>query len=329
MKTLTPHFFKKESNDFAEEIKKVIPINVNTDFDSIAPAIASAEEDYIKPILGEPLFGKLANSYQDGNPQTKEDEVILGLQYAIIRYAYWDSFDQLSVNFSDAGLADMNGENRVYRYQADNFKDSLYRQASTRLNHVIGMIEENIKIFPEFEKSEYYSNSKDSLISNLHDFNLIVNINNDFRLFQQLRQYISTTEKLELTFRLGANLVEKITENQSAYSKILPAIKSFVANWSMAEAVPFLKMNPAIGGFWVESERSVSGGRVKNQPTEQNLSLLSAKHRESAERFISIAIRYIQMNPDLFPEYETKDKNTTIVSKSTHVNVIGNKIILA
>ena len=210
-----PQFFKEENNrNNAAEFKHCLPVNVNTSFVTLAPAIATVEQQRMKPLLGTPLFEEMADYYAHEGSSGRDpvrNELVSLIQMAVVRLAYWDSFDQLAVMMSDSGLSDKNGENRAYRYQADAMKDSLLRQGFAYLNQIAGYCTENIRELELFSKSEYYSDRENSTIHSMKEMERIVSLGGNFFLFARLREYIAETESMELPYRVGQSLTSLLT----------------------------------------------------------------------------------------------------------------------
>ena len=323
MKTNQPYFFKT-----SEEFKKFLPVNTNTSFVTLSPAIITAEHRYILPILGSDLFSDMSNYYDKGLlDDENRNQLINYIQNAVIRYAFWDSFSQLVVQFNENGITANSGEAPVYRYQEDNLKESLHQQAAYWTNEMISYLELNIEVFASFEKSEYFTVVKDSLIKDLSEFNKIISINKDFRIFQRLRPFISNAETLELPARLGEDLCKKIKSasgDSAPINGIMPAIKAFVATWSYAQAIPTLNLTSTASGLMTESEKSMSGGRVKGQPVAASLDSLIALYTNDAERYMEVIIRYIKSHISEFPEY----KNNESVNERISIDNRGKKLII-
>ena len=94
---MTPRLFAPENNTKAEEFKQFLPVNVTCSFRSLAPAIAQCETKYLLPVLGEPLFERLAAYYEAGTHDSDLLELLLKRsQYAVVRLAYWQDYDLLS-----------------------------------------------------------------------------------------------------------------------------------------------------------------------------------------------------------------------------------------
>jgi len=313
---MTPKFFSQENNDHASEFKKCLPVNVNTSFVTLAPAIATVEEQRIKPLLGEALYERAAAYYADNETEADEeaqtvlDGLIEIIQMADVRLAYWDSFDQLAVMLSDTGISDKNAENRAYRYQSDALRANLERQGHSYINSMLEYCESNIEVLEEFEESEYYTERQDSLIRSMSEFDKIVSINHDFCIFARLREYIATTETMELRYRIGDTLADAMIADREAsrFAPIYRAAMAFVAHWSMADAAPFLGLIITPSGVMMASESEASGtmtGTSKKNADEKAIERYVGRHREMAERYIGQLVTYCKANAETFPEIET------------------------
>ncbi len=332
-----PKFFKKENNtQNAAEFKRCLPVNVNTSFVTLAPAIATAEQNHVRPLLGETLFNELADYYAgngiEGSSEEK-NELVSYIQMAVVRLAYWESFDQLAVTMSDRGLQVTNGENRAYRYQEDRLKLSLQRQGFGYLNTAIGYIMEHFDTFSSFSESEYYSERQDSVIRSMKEMESITSIGNDFCLFARLRQFISETENMELPFRIGASLTKLLkTDRDTARLKtLLRSAQGFVAHWTLAEALPALNVNMSPNGPVVMSDQGNGGnGGESINPIAPNLvEKLQKNHREYAERYIGQLVTYCKQHVKTYPEIAEIGLSTAHEKTAGHRDNRGKKTFLA
>ena len=66
---MTTYFFSEDKNISAEEFKRFLPVNVNTSYRTLAPAITTAEIK-IAEIIGKECFEKLASCYANGSADT-------------------------------------------------------------------------------------------------------------------------------------------------------------------------------------------------------------------------------------------------------------------
>lgn len=303
-----PRFFKAENNARnAEEFKRCLPMGVQTSFVTMAPAIATAEQLRIKPLLGEQLFDTAANYYAEHNA-SGESDVMNGLvqllQMAVVRLAAWDSFAELAVMMTDSGVSNNQGEKRAYRYETDALRETLRRQGYEYVNKVLEHCSKHIEDLPDFEHSYYYTTRKDSMIRSMADFEKFVGVGHDFCVFARLREWIDGTEVMELPFRIGESLLAKLKEKRdnNTYRPILSGVMAFVAHWSMAEAAPFLNIMPTAQGLMVVSEESRQGGSVMNGASPEQVANFTDSHRKAAENYIGRVVTYCKRNVDKFPE---------------------------
>ena len=306
---IAPRFFLQANNENAAEFKKCLPVNVNTSYKTLAPAIATAEEHWVKPMIGDALFDEMASYYAGRTSETAnetKDELVGMLQMAIVRLAYWDSFDQLQVVMSDNGIRDVNGDERAYRYQSDALRASLLRQGYAFLNQAIGFCMSHITELNNFTSSEYYSDRTNSTIRTMQEFDKITSIGGDFYVFARLRDRIAETEAMELPYRIGQSLASELVSNRddARFSAVKSGIMSFVAHWTMAEAIPFMNVMITSRGLVVVSEESTGGnsGIAQNTPKPEQVAALADKHRQTAERSIGQVVSYLKSHIDVFPE---------------------------
>ena len=302
-----PRFFKAENNEGAEEFIKCLPLGVQTSFTMMAPAIATAELLKVRPMIGDDLFERAANYYESHKTEDETLEKLVELlQMTVVRLACWDSFDEIAVMMTDAGISDNQGEKRVYRYQADALKNTLHRQGYEYLNKVLEFCTENINTLTEFESSQYYATRKNSLIHSMSDFERCISIGGDFCVFAKLREWIEMTETMELEFRIGTSLKEALLEHgtEERFKPIIRSVVAFIAHWTMSEAAPFLNLVPTAQGLMVVSEESRQGGSVMNGATSEQVATFVQHHREAAERYIGQVVTYCKRNTDKYPEIE-------------------------
>lgn len=302
-----PRFFKPENNENAEEFIKCLPLGVQTSFTMMAPAIATAELLRVRPMIGDSMFERAATYYASHETEDATlKQLVALLQMTVVRLACWDSFDEIAVMMTDAGISDNQGEKRVYRYQADALKNTLQRQGYEYLNKVLEFCTEKVSELPEFEQSQYYTTRQNSLIHSMADFEKHISIGGDFCVFAKLREWIEQTEAMELEFRIGAGLKAALLEHgtDNKYRPIIRSVTAFVAHWSMSEAAPFLNLIPTAQGLMIVSEESRQGGNVMNGANKEQVATFTQHHREAAERYIGQVVTYCKRHVDTFPEIE-------------------------
>lgn len=305
---MQPKLFNSSFNDRAEEFKKYLPVNINLRFETIASHIALCEENYIRPLLGRTLFNRIV-SFATSNPtlpdKNETSELVHKVRFALIRLAIWKGYDIISANISDVGVsAEVDKENRLFRYQEENIKRSLKEEGFNYLDNILEYLEENADSFPEFDDSQYKLSNVDSLIRNTAMFNKCYNIDNSRLVFLKMQQYIRDVELIELQHRIGSDFYKVLLtadENELRYNTILPAIRLFVVYYAVAEGIGELHKLPTEKGLLFETS---SMENVQISPVYQN-QIMETRARciERANQHLAFVIYILKNHPSDFPEY--------------------------
>ncbi len=307
---MKPSFFSKELTDdlHAEEFRQFLPVNVNTAFDTLAPALADAEEKYIRPLLGDELFSQLASYYARGDTSdVVSSSLVARIQSAVIRAAYYENFALFAVNLSDTGLQDANGEYRAYRYQVEAARDTLGRQAFEHLQ----------LLYDELAASHRRTWSDDdpynpvrsgSLFPTPHEFFATVDMLPDYRLFARLRPQLSTAERVSLAYVIGSTLAEELcrlpASGRMADSTLLLLARRFVAFMTLTEAIMLLNAYVSSEGATlrtIKAEGAVGGSQVSpaDLDTRQRL---QKNYRAIANAASTDLLNYLRSHSNTFPE---------------------------
>lgn len=307
---MQPRLFNSLYNDRAEEFKKYLPVNINLRFETVASHIALCEEDYIRPLLGSALFERLASYYAD-HPTLPTDnadkQLIEKVRFALIRLAIWKGYDIISANISDVGVsAEVDKENRLYRYQEENIKKSLKNEGFDYLDNVLGYLEENSGEFSEFASSEYKLDSAQTLIRNTKMFDECYQIGGSRLVFLKMRPYIRDVELIELQHRIGPDFYRELLsadETVAKYSAILPYIRLYVVYSAVASGIGELRKMPTEKGLLFETS-SMEEVQLQ-QVTRRDLTETRAMLMHKAEQYMAAAIHYIQQHRNDYNNYSS------------------------
>ncbi len=332
---MTPKLFKAEYNTKAEEFKKFLPVNVNFSFRSIAPAIALCERKYLIPLLGEALYERLAACYHASEPtgETLLQELLSLCQFALIRLAFWQEYDILSVSLSDKGAADNAGENRLYRYQMEALKDNLKNEGFDQLDAVLEFCEQNIEFLHEFSQSPCHLSAGSSLIKNTKEFNGIYHINSSRLVFLKMRYFVTTVEELELPHHLGHAFCAELLAADPAvekYARVLPAIKKFIVFMAIAEGIAELHRMPTDRGLIFQTAVATRDSEVQYAPVAaEELERIRREYTQKAERYMSSVIDILKKHSADYPAYIAFAGNNAPQSKHIRRDNNNKKIFLA
>ncbi len=305
---MTPKLFRPENNTKAEEFKQFLPVNVTCSFRSLAPAIAQCETKYLLPVLGSPLFGRLAEHYASGTPGNGALDALLDLcQYAAVRLAYWQDYDLLSVSMSDRGAADNAGEGRLYKYQADALKNTLKNGGFDQLDAVLEFCESHVQDLPEFLQSPAYTEARSLIVGTTREFDEIFNIGGSRLVFLRMRHFVRTTQETELRHRLGAAFCAELLGAdplEERYARILPEVRKFAVLWSVADGIGELHRLPTERGMVFETAQAASGSDTSvSVVPPQELKAMAEEYRRKAERYMASVVATLKAHIADYPAY--------------------------
>lgn len=293
---MNPKLFKTTLNTAAGEFKRYFPVNINLRFETITSHLALAEQNYIKPLLGNALFDTLVSYYESHETaDTYLDRLLDLVRYAEMRLALWKGFDSIQAMISDTGIAtNVEKDNRLFRYQEENLKTSLKIDGFDQLDEVLAYCETNIANLANFATSPYHTNINKYIIKNTEMFNDCYNIEGSRLVFLKMLQYVRDVELLKLQHRIGAAFYAELltADTSEKYTRIMPAIRMFVVYSAVADGIGELHKLPTEKGLLFESN-SADNVEIKPVDSEQ---LEDTRHQFSAkaELYLASAINTIK-----------------------------------
>lgn len=300
--------FTAQFNTRAEEFKKYLPVNINLRYETLASHIALCEETYIRPLLGKPLFLRMADfvsdhpDLPDGEPCS---ELVHKTRFALIRLAVWKGYDIIAANISDTGVsAEVEKENRPFRYQEENIKRTLKEEGFNYLDNILEFLEENSQDFPEFGQSQYKLSNVQSLIRNTAMFHTMYNIDNSRLVFLKMQQYIRDVELIELQHRIGPAFYRTLLtadESDTHYTDVLKYVRMYVVYRAVAEGIGELHKMPTEKGLLFET--TTMDGVQETPVYRAQIAETRVRCTQRAEQYLSAALNILKRSPADYPEY--------------------------
>jgi len=304
---MEPKLFKSALNNRAEELKKFLPVNVTFNFKTLAPSLAVCEEKYLISLLGKETFKTIYEAYNSSSSDTVLKEAVEKAQYALIYLAIWQDYDLLALQISDSGAqANFNKDNRAYKYQEINLKNTLKNNGFNMLDSLLEVIESNIDKFEAFKTHENYTKNIDSLIKTTFDLNRIFNTANSRLVFIKMKYFIENVEKTILLHRIGKDFFSELILNTEAVQPVIGNIKKYIVYRAISDGISELGKNPTERGLMFEQEVSNRDNFSEIKPIiGSELTKTLAYYDKMAENFMSTAIDFMKKNPEDFPKFIT------------------------
>ncbi|NQU85327.1 MAG: hypothetical protein HQ541_06160, partial [Mariniphaga sp.] len=213
------------------EIKEFVTIGIGNDLNRILPHISSAENAYIKPLLGTDMYDELQEFYDAETPavptavQQAMIKLLAKVQLSLVNLAYYVGFDILSILINDQGFSRVESERSkpLFKYQEENLKANFKNNGFNGLDDVLVFIEANITHFAEFKAQPNWTVLKTSFLPTVKIVQEIpFNLNASRLAFLNMKPMVSYIEDTAIKTLLGSTIYDYI---KSEMVKDSPAAK--------------------------------------------------------------------------------------------------------
>ena len=301
------------------EIKAFLPIGVGNDFDRLKPHIASAENKYIKPLLGTSMYDELQEFYNATYPASPSDvqiamkELLEKVQLALIHLAYFVGFDFMNVSATDAGFHRTESEKlkSLYGYQENSLRKFFSDAGFDNLDDVLVYLEENIEYFAEFKAQTNYTVLKQSFLPTVKVVEEIpFNLHGSRLTFLALKPGISYIEDTQIKKLLGTTIYNTIKTEMvkdspaGKVTAIIPYIRKPLIYLATAFLMKETGADLTEKGLYFEKTDPVFRGTLKKEPAEMaRVSELVKRNQLVGEGYMEELKRYLVENADDWADY--------------------------
>lgn len=290
-----------------EEIKAYLPTSVYNDPSGLLSLTEDAEENYLVPILGRPLYNEVEKKYKrlisefgsvlpqsiSGDDLKLEVRLIRLCQMPVIYFALANSTGILSVSLNGGGgfnQVSTGGYESADDKSISRFERDAFFKARRGIDRLLIFLEEDARSEkPEFsalwKKSDYFYLQGDLLFTTAIEFNRFLNIDNNREKFIALLPDLRYCQDTYLAPVVGEEFLDTLVDFCTD-SSILSDEKLDSEVWR--KAIDYLRMSLAI---YVENRLP-----EKKRRYSENEAVLSLKR----------ATEYLAKNQKAFGEYIKK-----------------------
>jgi hypothetical protein len=297
-----------------DEVRKVVPINALTSFDTISPYLIKAEKYFLLPILGDNFYNEALNLQEDENLHEK-------IRECVVNYAFYDGFDMLNVQYDDTGFRRSSKEIALYRYQENNLKNKFKDDAYNSLESLLEFLQRKIDVYTEFKDSIYYLESKGSLFPSTMSFFTVCPISSSRLVFLKVASMFQRAIDFDIIPILGKDLfnevINELTQDggNANVLELLPYIRKALAYSSVAKGLLEFGMSFTEKGLLVESQNiSVSNTEA---PSAEKLDVIYRHYSSTADSYKAMLLEYLRDNAIRYPAFlQTNQTNINPFSRS-------------
>lgn len=317
--------FSLGNNGKCEEIRQYISVSSSASFERFVPHIRSAEELYILPLLGEPLYHELQELYDLGfESESIEAGLLHKVQHSVIHLAFLLGFDVLNYFVSDEFKRTENEKFKgLFRYQEENLKRYFRRNGFNGLDRVLGYLESHIDLFEGFKESATYRKMHSSVIGRTSDFDSIVSIKGSRLTFIRVQPFMERVLLDEISNSLGGEFIdwfvdelEKDGDRDEAVENLRKELSRPVAFFASAALMEETGAQLDENGLFFDSYSGTDPATGKVPAELEQVGNLVKRQKEYGLSSLGRVKRYLKKHAADYPHYKGSGVGTGIRNNS-------------
>jgi hypothetical protein len=287
-------------------------LNASTKWATLSGYVESAEQKYIIPMIGQPLYDYIDALYNGTPPLGEEDAKLLkAIQRPLAFYAMLEATPYLLMNVGDAGVNESSGQNVQGARQWVFYKaeEKLASDAELFLELLLSFLEAADPLdYPAWTDSDAQKEARALLINSSVQFSKYIVFSHSRRAYLTFKPFIDSVETESIEEMLGTTFFELIkaeilannlsTENKKLVDKYLIPL---TANLVMVKSLLFVSIAVTPTGIRILSDNDSIRQRQAASPEQING--LVTRYSQEAERLKNLAIRFLEANPTDYPDY--------------------------
>jgi len=276
------------------QVLSAASINVSNTIENWYPYIEEAQETFIRPVLGDPLYLLLRETadrviQQPGqpSPESRLIELLDMVQKPLALYALWLGADEFGVSVSSQGIQVIETQTHktAPQYRVQNLKENWIRRANTSLDLVLKFLDEHREDYPS-----YICQDADLLIRSTPEFNSEVDIRESRRVFVSLKPVIRSVERKYIRPALSSELFDELksavksntvlTDDQRA---LMDLIRPALAHLTMARALMEISIDILDWGIFDTAGNTFTNVSSKQASNQERIALMAEANQRDGE----------------------------------------------
>ena len=288
-----------------DELRELIAINTNSNYEDIKPYIQQAELKFIKPVIGKDLYNELLASISEASSSSDTDYtgLLQKVRLPLAYYAYYLALPILNVQVSSGGIHIVTNENKktAFPWQIEQLSNSWLNTAHDFIESLLEYLEENISDFPTWKDSSARVDSLSLFITSANEFNDSYFINGSRRLYSALKPILKSVEQKYIKPTIGDDLFDAIKDELQSSgglsddtTAVLDIIRPCMAHFTMARALVELPLDIIPNSVFEVTEQI--GGKVRQPSKADKIALLREELTKDARAELKQLQEYLDTN---------------------------------
>jgi hypothetical protein len=290
------------------------------DEDSQLPDIATAEQQFIIPVIGQALYTALDDALsaqydEDNPPEAALLTLIPMVQKPLAAFAYMADLPSIHTRLTSSGIRQTTSEGMptAYRWQYDEVKAYLEERAYLTLEVMLAYLYSNAADYTDYIDADLQDNRAPQMFTNGAQFAAYFQLKQPFRTFIYLQPLLAEVIQQYISPAIGDEFLAEVlsmAEPDSNTRKLQASLRYAAANLTISKAVQKLPYRISPDGFTIIN----ATGAAQTVPGEKNLpatdtGILQKRAEADGEQAMRRAIKYLQTlaTAELWPTFFESD----------------------
>ena len=302
--------------DNISQVLSAASVNVSNTIESWFPFIEEAQQTFIKPVLGDPLYNQLLDSValdpvlpDDGTNEMLLAELLWLVRKPLALYALWLGADEFGVSVSAQGIQviETPTHKTAPQYRVQNLKENWIRRANTALDQALKFLDENHSSFPAYQPQD-----ADLFLRNTFEFNAEVDIRESRRVFVNLKPIIRSVERKYIRPTLSPELFDQLKQAWKSsfalspeFSALMELIRPALAHLTMARALTEISIDVLDWGIFDTASSSFTNVTSKQSANHQRTIQMTEANQRDGEAELKALQQFLDdtASESIYPAY--------------------------
>lgn len=303
-----------EDTSAYDAIKRYVStFQANLDWETILPITENAELQYLVPAIGQALYDRLEQAYNDYPGSvlpTPDEKLIRKLQRSLAFYTLHLAGPELLTLTANIGMKESQDADgtalppRQWAYVQT--RRHAFKQGNLFLDQALAYLEANAADFSEWTDSDEYSKAHDLFFNSAIELEEYLPCNSSRLVYCQLRPYIRQAERRYIIPTIGQELHDELKtaildrDISTDQSLLIQHIREALANWMQVCAIPHLRLTYEEGIVELAFSDGIYRKEVSREETTRSLWIAL---QDAGHLFLQVLSTWLQQNAALFPTF--------------------------
>lgn len=282
-----------------QEIAQYVTISNASTSSNVMPKQRGAEEDYIKPVLGDDLFASLQDQVTSGT--ITDTDLMDKVRAALAFLVYYKELPLMHTIITESGLRSVTNDKiqGAYRYQYEQTRQHLENEGLSGLEKLYEYLMANPTKYSAWQTSDAYKRLNKNLIKTGKDFSSYYFLFQPHRTFFALQPVMQEVEDFYIKSIVDDTFfdyLKSVADPSTEEKTVIDYLKKAVANLTIHKSITKLAVKIRPEGFTVQLASPDRSPAFENNAGAAQLEQLHQDTYRDGNVYLNKAKTYLNSN---------------------------------